>query len=84
MCLWIYPEFPEECKPRESVWENKKVGKSKTHFKVQNLLYLRKSICGLKSDGETTIRFHIVRLGGTEMATEVHGDGGNILTKGWG
>ena len=49
------------------------VGKSKTHFRVQNVLYLE-SDKKLKSDGEITIRFPIVDWVGNEMATEVHCD----------
>ena len=43
-----------------------------------------KAIRKLKSDGEITIRFHIVGWGDNEMAIEVRCDAGGILTKGWG
>ena len=50
------------------------VGKSKTHYEVKNLLYLRKATDELKSDGGITIRFTRVGWGENEMSIEAHGD----------
>ena len=61
-------------------WE-KKVGKSKTHFAAWDLLYLRKAIRKLKSDGAFAIMPPSLARGGGEIATEVHCDARNILTK---
>ena len=43
---------------------------------------MQKAIRELKSVGGITIRFPIVEWSGNEMAIEVHGDDGNILTQG--
>ena len=60
----------------------KKVGISKTHFKVRNLAYLQKAITRLIPGGEITIRLPSVEWLRNEMAIAVHCDGGDILTKG--
>ena len=49
---------------------------------MQNLPYSQKAIKKLKSDGESTIRAPIAEWDESEMTTEVHCDGGNILAKG--
>ena len=59
----------------------KKVGKSQTHVKVRNLLYLQKDIKKLKSSVWITIRLHIAEWGGSEMSTEERCEDENILTK---
>ena len=55
--------------------------KSVTHSKGLNLLYLKCDFRKLKSGGEITIRFPSYDWWREEIATDVHFDAVNIVTK---
>ena len=59
----------------------KKADTSKTHFAVENLLFLKKAIRKLKGGGKYQIRFPSMDWAEEDLEIEVHCNAGQILTK---
>ena len=59
----------------------KKADTSKTHFAVENLLFLKKAIRKLKGEGKYQIRFPSMDWAEEDIEIEVRCDAGQILTK---
>ena len=60
----------------------KKISTSKTHFELQNLLYLQDAILKLKSVGPIKVRSPIADCEENGIIIEVHIDSGEIAKKG--
>ena len=61
--------------------QKKKADTSKTHFTVENLIFLKKAIRKLKGEGKYQIKFPSVDWAEEDIEIEVHCDAGPIVTK---
>ena len=74
-------ENPKEANKVNLFKKEKETDTSKTHFTVENLLFLRKAIRKLKGGGKYQTKFPSMDWAEEDIEIEVHCDDGQILTK---
>ena len=80
--FWILAEIFQRAIRVNLLKKIKRSDNRKLTLRCRIYIVFAKAIKKLKSAGEITIRFASAERDGSEMATEVHCDDGDILTKG--